>query len=127
MNGMVVCADTFRLKARQEREYLLGELAKSIDHIRKKAASEGVNPIAVGIAARGFIDHEKGIVLGPGHGIKNWKNVQLSRILNRETGLPVYVGNDANLMTIAEQKFGAANGYSNVVLLHCGPELEAES
>ena len=116
-NGEVVCTGTLPLKTRQEREYLIGEIVHGINEIRRKAASDGVNPIAVGIAARGFIDHENGIVLGPGHGIRNWKNVPLSRILNRETGLPVYVGNDANLMTIAEQKFGAANGYSNVVFV----------
>lgn len=33
------------------------------------------------------------------------------------TGLPVFVGNDANLMTIAEHQFGAATGFSNFIFV----------
>jgi glucokinase len=117
ISGEVLLSETISLKVKQDREYILGELTGAIATIREKAATAGVNPIAIGVAARGFIDHENGVVLGPGHGIKDWKNVQLSKILNRETGLPVYIGNDANLMTIAEQKFGAANGFNNVIFV----------
>jgi len=116
-NGEVLHSETFPLKARQDREYILSELASGIKYVREKAAAGGVNPIAIGLAVSGFVDHENGTVLGPGHGIKNWKNIPLSRLLNRETALPVFVGNDANLMTIAEQKFGAANGFSNVIFV----------
>ncbi|HVN57964.1 MAG TPA: ROK family protein, partial [Bacteroidales bacterium] len=98
-NGEVLHSETFPLKARQDREYILSELASGIKYVREKAAAGGVNPIAIGLAVSGFVDHENGTVLGPGHGIKNWKNIPLSRLLNRETALPVFVGNDANLMT----------------------------
>jgi glucokinase len=117
MGGEVVCENTFPLKARQDREYLLSELGRTINLTREKVAADGINPIAIGISARGFIDHEHGIVLGPGHGIKDWTNVPLAKIINRDSGLPVFVGNDANLMTIAEQRYGAAYGYRNVVFV----------
>lgn len=117
MDGVVICEETFPLKSKQERDYILSELSRTINFTRQKVAVNGVNPIAIGISARGFIDHEKGIVLGPGHGIKDWKDIPLARIINKETGLPVFVGNDANLMTIAEQRFGVANGYRNVIFV----------
>jgi glucokinase len=117
MNGDILLEQTCPLRQKQDRDYLLKELASAILEIRKKAAAENINPIAVGISAKGFIDHEKGVVLGPRHGIKNWVDVPLSKTISRETGLPVFVGNDANLMTVAEQKFGTANGYRNVVFV----------
>jgi glucokinase len=41
----------------------------------------------------------------------------LAKIINQDSGLPAYVGNDANLMTIAEHRFGAAKGYNNIVFM----------
>ena len=117
MDGEVLLEETFPLRKKQNREYIIEELGRTINLMRQKAASDGINPIAIGVSARGFIDHEKGIVLGPGHGISNWTDVPLSKLVNRETGLPVFVGNDANLMTIAEQRFGSANGFRNVVFV----------
>jgi glucokinase len=117
MGGEVICEDAFPLKSDQDREYILSELNRTINLTREKVAASGVNPIAIGISARGFIDHERGVVLGPGHGIKDWTNVPLAKIVNRETGLPVFVGNDANLMTVAEQRYGAAYGYKNIVFV----------
>jgi glucokinase len=117
LDGEVLTEDSSTLKKRQNREYIVSELLKAVNRIRQKVATDGINPISIGVSAKGFIDHEKGIIIGPDQGIKEWHNVPLARILSRETGLPVFAGNDANLMTVAEQRFGAANGYDNVVFV----------
>ena len=104
-------------KSYQTRDYLISMLLQSIKDIRQSVASEGVNPICVGTAAKGFIDHTSGIVIGPDQGIKDWTDVPLAKIVNQETGLPAYVGNDANMMTIAEHRFGAAKGYNNIIFV----------
>jgi len=67
------------------------------------------------------VDHQSGVVLGPEHGVEGWKNVPLSKILNHETGLPVFVGNDANLMTIAEQNTVQPKDSEMLFLLHSEP------
>ena len=117
MAGEIVVADTFPLIRIQSRDYLITKIIEAIRDIRIRVASDGINPICVGIAAKGFIDHKSGIILGPDQGIKNWNNVPLAKIVNAETGLPVYVGNDANMMTIAEHRFGAAKGYSDIIFV----------
>ena len=94
----------------QSRDYIIAKLLQAIRDIRQTVAPEGVNPICVGTAAKGFIDHNSGIVIGPDQGIKGWINVPLAKIVNQDTGLPAYVGNDANMMTIGEHQFGAATG-----------------
>jgi glucokinase len=117
IDGEIIAVRSFPLIQEQTREYLIAKLTEAIKEIRQNVTSVGVNPICVGIAAKGFIDHKSGIILGPDQGIKNWINVPLARIINQEAGLPVYIGNDANMMTIAEHRFGAARGFSNIIFV----------
>jgi glucokinase len=101
----------------QDRNYLVQVVTEAIKEIRASAAAKRLNPVCTGVSAKGFIDSSLGNVLGPDRGISGWTNVPLAKLLNRETALPVYVGNDANLMTLAEHRFGAARGHKNVIFL----------
>jgi len=117
IQGEVIATKSFPLIQPQTREYIISQLLNAVSDIRKSVAPEGINPICIGTAAKGFIDHASGIVLGPDQGIRDWTNVPLAKIINQETGLPTYVGNDANMMTIAEHRFGAAKGYENILFV----------
>lgn len=117
MEGEIVAVKSYPLNLKQSKDYLIAKIFEAIREIRQTVASEGINPICIGTAAKGFIDHKSGIVLGPDQGIKNWTNVPLAKIVNQETGLPSYVGNDANMMTIAEHRFGAAQGFNNIIFV----------
>jgi glucokinase len=117
IHGEVVSSKLFPLDQVQTRDYLISKILEAIREIRQSVESDGINPICIGTAAKGFIDHTAGVVIGPDQGIKDWVNVPLAKIINQETGLPAYVGNDANMMTIAEHRFGAAKGYSNIVFV----------
>lgn len=116
-DGKLLLKKSYPLRERLTRANIISSLASALLHTREMAASIGVNPLAIGVSVPGFIDHDRGVVLGPDHGIKGWKNVPLAPALNSITGLPVYVGNDANLMTVAEHRFGAAKGYRHVVFV----------
>ncbi|MBK8884249.1 MAG: ROK family protein [Bacteroidales bacterium] len=105
------------LLQKQSRDYLIEKLIDSVRDIRRIVAGKGINPICIGTSAKGFIDHRAGVIVGPDQGIKDWINVPFARIVKQETGLPVYVDNDANMMTIAEHRFGAARGYKNVIFV----------
>ncbi len=117
ISGEVIATKAFPLNQIQTRDYIIAMLIQAISDIRKSVALEGINPICIGTAAKGFIDHITGMVLGPDQGIRDWTNVPLAKIINQETGLPAYVGNDANMMTIAEHRFGAAKGYNNIIFV----------
>lgn len=117
IEGEVLYEASYTIGPKYTRDYLLSKLTEAVQETRQKVAGQGINPITIGVSAKGFVDHQSGIVLGPDQGIEGWINVPVARILNRETGLPVFVGNDANLMTIAEQRYGVAKGYKNVVFV----------
>ena len=117
MDGEIVSVKPHPLKLKQSKDYIIETLFGAIREIRQTVAPEGINPICICTAAKGFIDHKSGVILGPDQGIKNWTNVPLARIVNQETGLPSYVGNDANMMTIAEHRFGVAKGFNNIIFV----------
>ena len=117
ISGDIIALKSFPLVQKQTRDYLIKKILDAIRDIRQVVAVEGINPICIGTSAKGFIDHRSGIILGPDQGIKDWENVPFAKIVKQETGLPVYADNDANMMTIAEHRFGAARGYNNVVFV----------
>ncbi len=117
MEGNIIASKAYPLNEFRTKDSLIAILLAAIRDIRKTVASESVNPICTGISVKGFIDHQNGIVLGPDQGINGWTNVPLAKIVYQETGLPVYIGNDANMMTIAEHRYGAGKGFSDMVFI----------
>lgn len=68
----------------------------------------------VGIAVSGVINRTKGSILFWPK-VPGWNDVPLKQIIREKYGLPVVVEDSARTLALAEQKFGAANGYSNFV------------
>lgn len=94
---------------------LLAAILASIAELR--AAEPAI--AAVGAGLPGIVDCRTGIV----HELTNvpgWANVPLRRLLADGTGLPAAIENDANAMTYAEWRFGAARGRDNVICVTLG-------
>jgi len=75
--------------------------------------------LGIGIGLPGPVDAENGLV----HFLPNipgWRQVQLKKILEIRLGLPVFIDNDARLMSLAEHKCGAAAGFENAICLTLG-------
>lgn len=71
---------------------------------------------SIALAAPGFLNPKTGVVITAPN-IDGWENIPLGEILKREFGVPVYLGNDANLAALGEWKFGAARGHHDVLYL----------
>lgn len=80
----------------------------------------GVAVEGIGIGTPGIVDETNRIVLGGAENIKGWENLNLADRIEAETGLPVQMGNDANLMGLGETMYGAGQGAQNVVFLTVG-------
>ena len=94
---------------------LIGEMAARVAHLRKTYPAI----CAIGVGVPGLVDFDHGFV----HELTNvpgWKHVPLKAILGEKTGLPVLVENDANAMTYAEFRHGAARGLKNVIGITIG-------
>jgi glucokinase len=94
---------------------LIGAMAERV----AKLKTQFPDIAAIGVGVPGLVDVDHGFV----HELTNvpgWKHVPLKAILGERTGLPVVVDNDANAMTYAEFRYGAARGLRNVVGLTMG-------
>ena len=67
----------------------------------------------IGVAIPGQIRVEDGVVRLAPH--LNWVEVPFARMLHQQTGLPVFIDNDASLGSIAERDLGAGRGFSEIV------------
>ena len=73
-------------------------------------------PAAIGIGAPGPTNPFTGVIYDAPN-IPSFADLPLRDRLRDVFGVPVYVGNDANVAALAEWRYGAARGHANVVYL----------
>ncbi len=73
---------------------------------------------AIGIGVPGAVDVKKGNISFASN--LGWTNVNLKKELEKRFNLPVYINNDVNLGTLAEQKIGVAKDAQSVVGVYWG-------
>ena len=73
----------------------------------------------MGIGVPGRVDFTKGMVCDLTN-VPGWRNVYLKEALENKVKIPVLVDNDANLMALAESKFGAAKGHKDCICVTMG-------
>lgn len=102
-----------------KKDILIQTIIDAINKIIENNNLNKTNILGVGLGLPGPIDAKRGIV----HFLPNipgWKEVNLKKILEARLKLPVFLDNDANLMTLAEFSQGAARGRKNAVCLTLG-------
>ena len=107
-------------KADVSAEAVIGQLVTACKEAMASALQLGVAVEGIGIGTPGIVDETNRIVLGGAENIKGWENLNLADRIEAETGLPVQMGNDANLMGLGETMYGAGNGATHVVFLTVG-------
>lgn len=106
--------------ARSSAENVINNLISAIKACRDFAEKQQLRLAGVGIGTPGIIDETYRTVLGGAENIEGWFNLPLADRIEPQVGLPVFLNNDANMMGLGEQTFGAAKGCSDVVFLTIG-------
>lgn len=75
--------------------------------------------LGIGVGLPGLIDAERGIVNFLVN-IPGWKKVPLKKIIEKRLGIPTFIDNDVNVMTLGEWEFGAGRGIKNLVCITLG-------
>jgi glucokinase len=71
---------------------------------------------AIGLGAPGPTDPYEGVVLVAPN-LPGWHNVPLRQFLAQRFGVPVFIGNDANLAGLAEYRYGAGRKSSHMLYI----------
>ena len=72
----------------------------------------------IGIGVPGMIDSAHGEVTYSNN--LGWNHFKISDEIERITGLPVKIANDANVAALGESKFGGGKGFEHVVMITLG-------
>jgi glucokinase len=99
---------------------LLQHLGDVVDRCLSAAAEEGVPIGAIGVATAGWVDPREGGVIYATGNLPGWSGARIRCELERRSGLPVAVENDANAMAVAERHFGLGRSVDNFLCLTLG-------
>lgn len=78
----------------------------------------------IGVSCGGPLDSSRGVVLSPPN-LPGWDGIPVCDFFEKRTGIKCYLQNDANACAIAEWKYGAGRGYSDMAFLTFGTGLGA--
>lgn len=74
---------------------------------------------AIGISCGGPLSSKTGVIMSPPN-LPGWDNIKAVEYITTKTGISTAIQNDANACALAEWKFGAGKGYSNLVFYTFG-------
>ena len=105
-------------------EACLAEMCRLLEMILVETGTAKCDIIGIGISCGGPLDSRRGVVQSPPN-LPGWDDVPAVAIVERATGLRAKLENDANACALAEWRFGAGRGTSDMVFLTFGTGLGA--
>jgi len=99
--------------------HIVDWVVEAVEDLKSASPSAGQRLRGIGVGFGGPVDSATGRVL-TSHQIEGWRGFALREALERKTGLPVRVENDANAAGWAEYVLGAGRGTRTMVYMNIG-------
>ncbi|MDR1327333.1 MAG: ROK family protein [Heliobacteriaceae bacterium] len=116
--GQVVNFVKKKTKKDKGTEKLVRKMIESIREVLEDSGMSISDIDSIGVGAAGQIDRENGIILGAPN--LDCYNLNIKNLLNEHFNVPVFLGNDVEIATIGEMKFGAARDSDDFVCIFVG-------
>lgn len=116
--GKVYDVFTLSVNAGLTGEFVMEQLGTLINEYIQQQGLEG-NVLGVGLGVPGIINSEEGIVEYSAN-LPLWEKLNIKKILEEKTGLPVKITNDANAAALGEAKLGAGKDYPTSIMITLG-------
>jgi glucokinase len=110
MNGVMLARRSELTLAHEGPHAVLQRIRANVIEVRQEHAIQ-----AIGIGVPGPTDPYEGVIL-MGPNLPGWRNVNMRQEL-ASFGVPVHVGNDANLAGLAEHRYGAGRGSRHMIYI----------
>ncbi len=118
LNAQILSYRSFGLGERSSPTEVLEEIRRAVEAIQEDSKLDPERLLGIGIGLAGVVDSERGVLrFSPFFG---WKEVDIVGYLQRSFLVPVYVDNDVNTLTVAEQWFGKGRGRRNFIVVTVG-------
>ena len=96
------------------------QIAAAAQTALDRAGANAAQVLGVGVAVPGHVKAREGVVKWAPNFKDQWKDVPIAALIERHLGLPVQIGNDANLAALGEFRFGAGRAVRHLVMVTLG-------
>ena len=117
-NGQVVSSVKKKTRKDKGPVKILEKIIESIEELLSENIITKNEIVSIGIGVAGQVDRKNGILLSAPN--LDCFNMNIKEILEKEFSIPTFVGNDVEIATLGEIKFGAGKGYQNLVCVFVG-------
>lgn len=114
------------IKVLEREEVPTSSPLETMEHLSKyvEQFKQEKEIVSAGISCGGPLDAEKGIILTPPN-LPGWHGFAIVEYIQKRFGLKATLENDANACAVAEWKYGAGRGATNMVFFTFGTGLGA--
>jgi len=102
----------------QTQDRVIAETLQLAGQAIAASRDRDLNILGLGVATPGTVDLKEGILIFAPN--LHWRNVPLKKIYTENTGLKVFVENDANAAALGEHLFGAARRCTDFIFVFAG-------
>lgn len=118
LSATVLAGITQPLEDGQSLDRAVQALAAAVETLVEQAGAERQKLVGVGVGLAGVVDSARGVCrYSP---VFSWRNAPLRDLLQARIGIPVYLDNDVNTLTLAERLFGAGQGVDDFLVVTVG-------
>ena len=117
LNGKIVKKEVLKTNTKNGAGQFLKDINSIIVALLEFANKNNYDIHGIGFGVPGIVNNDLGTIDYSCN--LNLSNVPLKDYL-KDLNLPIFVSNDANVATLAEQRWGAARGYKDVILITLG-------
>jgi glucokinase len=103
-------------EAEEGKKHVFDRIALAIDTLLK---GEKVKPIGVGMGLPGMVSLDRKTVKSPPN-LPGWKTENVSAEVEKRTGLPCVIENDANLAALGSARFGVGSELDYFIMITLG-------
>lgn len=121
--GHILVADRTPTRGAEGKEAALAAITGSATELMRWAEKSGHTPVSVGVGSPGTINPQTHAIQPPSPNIPVIVGVSFPKLIEKETGLPTVIDNDANCAAWGEYRFGAGRGIDNLICLTVGSGL----
>ena len=105
-------------------QYTLDKIIETAHSLLRNIGNSNVPLSGIGISCGGPLDSGTGVIMSPPN-LYGWDNISIVDIFAKQFGVKAKLQNDANACALAEWRFGAARGCTNVIYLTFGTGMGA--
>jgi len=120
LNGKIIKQAHLKIDSRAAKAKIIDKMHQCIIKMLKYADQNDLNVSAIGIGTPGNVNVKTGYLMGSTPNFTHWRDINITREINKKIAIPVFVDNDANVMALGEARYGAGKQYKNIVCVTVG-------